>query len=1039
MGAENAASAGAVEAKPSILLYGREELLQLRPHDVSLPRTLRKVIFSLKIWLPKHAATPHVYKHPSTVASTNRCANVIKVRIQRHVSPVFFPIKIGFMNVQSANDKSDDILSLRRDRGIDVLLLCETWHDSDSVFIRRLRSDGMRVIERARHRLRADMRTNHGGVVIAASNSIRLQPINVGGPRTTFEHVCGRVSSRGQSCVILVAYRPGSAAVCNTFFDELSDILSHLATFDSPVIVAGDFNIHLQRADDPHSHRFVDTLAMYGLQSRVQSVTHDRGGWLDVVATRIDLPAPSVDVLDPGFSDHRLLQWTSHLHLPAPSYRQVTSRPWRNIDIVSFNTMLNQSSITAIYDGGVDNADTMANVYNCELKSIADVVAPERLLTIRRRRSDPWYDAECAKSKCRCRQLERQARRSAASEDIKLAWKAQQREYRSLLSRKRTSFWSETIDSLQCNPRRMWRVIDDLFGRSDCASRTTQLTADDFSRFFDTKVAGVRDSTASAPPPTFTVCPPSCRLDALRTVTEADVVSLINTLNNKQCDLDPIPTRLLKDYAASLAPLVTRLLNASLSSGHVPDALKSAYVVPRLKKPDVDIEDVKNYRPISNLPVLSKLLERVVAKQLVDYLNLCGLMPRLQSAYRAAHSTETALTKITSQILAALDNGDLTALALLDLSAAFDTVDHQILLQRLNVSFGVRGVALDWFRSYLVGRKQYVKYGGRCSSTTTLQYGVPQGSILGPILFILYTADLVGLIEDHGLSPHLYADDTQILGSCRPSDTAVLRRSMEVCFADVASWMSANRLQLNATKTEIIWNSSLRRTNQVPSNSFDLGSDTVYPVKSVRDLGLYLDTTMSMRDHITRLTALCFGVLRQIRCVRRCLSSQARKSLVTCFIFARLDYCNAMFAGLPRCDVDRLQAVQNAAVRLIAGARRYDHVTPLLRDSHWLPVAQRIQFKLAIMVFKCLNNTTPEYLRNLLMPAASASSSEMRLRSGDSLVLFVPRTNSKTGDRSFVVAGPRTWNSLPHHIRACTSLAIFKKQLKTHLFKIAFN
>ena len=164
-----------------------------------------------------------------------------------------------------------------------------------------------------------------------------------------------------------------------------------------------------------------------------------------------------------------------------------------------------------------------------------------------------------------------------------------------------------------------------------------------------------------------------------------------------------------------------------------------------------------------------------------------GLLPQLQSAYRAAQSTEPALLKVTSDTLSALDKGDLVALTLLDLSAAFDCVDHDILLRRMHVSYGISGVALNWFRSYLVGRKQHVRYGGRCSKTSFVEYGVPQGSILGPILVIMYTADLVVLIQQQTLQPHLYADDTQIVGSCRPTSDHIttLRHRIELNVADV--------------------------------------------------------------------------------------------------------------------------------------------------------------------------------------------------------------------------------------------------------------
>ena len=176
----------------------------------------------------------------------------------------------------------------------------------------------------------------------------------------------------------------------------------------------------------------------------------------------------------------------------------------------------------------------------------------------------------------------------------------------------------------------------------------------------------------------------------------------------------------------------------------------------------LDPADVSSYRPISNLSVVSKLLERLVAKQLVGYLTASGLLPKLQSAYRAHHSTETAVLKVMTNILRALDSGNLAVLTSLELSAAFDTVDHATLLRRLIVTSGLDGAVLSWFRSYLSGRTQFVRCGSSKSAPATLSCGVPQGSVLGPILFLLYTADLLGIIEHHDLIPHLYADDTQI-------------------------------------------------------------------------------------------------------------------------------------------------------------------------------------------------------------------------------------------------------------------------------------
>jgi len=237
---------------------------------------------------------------------------------------------------------------------------------------------------------------------------------------------------------------------------------------------------------------------------------------------------------------------------------------------------------------------------------------------------------------------------------------------------------------------------------------------------------------------------------------------------------DPLSTRLLKDNIDLLAPFITTLLNKSVSAGMFPALFKSAYITPRLKKASLDPADTKSYRPISNLPVLSKTLERLVAHQLVKHLDLWRLLPNLQSTYRAHRSTETAVLRVLSDILDALDRGDFAVLTLLDLSAAFDTVDHTTLLRRLQTTYSITGTALVWFASYLHERKLSVWYRGFSSTSSSLLCGVPQGSVLGPILFLLYTADLLGLIEGMDLHPHLYADDTQIYGFCAPDEASAL-------------------------------------------------------------------------------------------------------------------------------------------------------------------------------------------------------------------------------------------------------------------------
>ena len=248
---------------------------------------------------------------------------------------------------------------------------------------------------------------------------------------------------------MLLIYRPGGCAVETTFFSELADLLDKLISSVDPVLIVGDFNIRLDRPNDPASRRLRELFASYGLSCRVSSPTHDRGGLVDVVATRADMPI-SVDVIDPGFSDHRLLRWSCSLQKSAPVYETSTYRPWQRLDVDRFRDELRRSALCC--DVTSTDVNTLAEQYDAELTTILDRILPLRTSTRRRRPSDPWFDNDCrnARPKRRYRKLERHAKRSASDAS---AWKQQRRVYRHLVSQKREAFWQNLIAQQSRTPR----------------------------------------------------------------------------------------------------------------------------------------------------------------------------------------------------------------------------------------------------------------------------------------------------------------------------------------------------------------------------------------------------------------------------------------------------------------------------------------------------------------------------------------------------------------------------------------------------------
>ena len=342
-------------------------------------------------------------------------------------------------------------------------------------------------------------------------------------------------------------------------------------------------------------------------------------------------------------------------------------------------------------------------------------------------------------------------------------------------------------------------------------------------------------------------------------------MTFIQAAPNKSCDLDPLPTSLLKECIDLFAPFLTKLFNLSLINSTVPRLFKVAHITPIVKKPGLDPDQSENYRPISNLPFLSKVRERVVFSQIEHYLNACNLLPRHQSAYRKFHSTETLLARVVSDLISDASNGKHTLLAMLDLSAAFDTVDHTILIQRLSLTFGINETALQWFSSYLSERFQSVHFAGNTSPSTPVLCDVPQGSVLGPLLFLLYIADIGSIASRHHFNSHSFADDTQLYLSGNPKDAQFLRSSIVACINEITKWCAANKLKLNPNKTEFLWSATARRQNQLDTTPIDLSDGNIRPSKSVRDLGVMIDSQLSFAQHVSSIACKCYSELRRIK------------------------------------------------------------------------------------------------------------------------------------------------------------------------------
>ena len=585
----------------------------------------------------------------------------------------------------------------------------------------------------------------------------------------------------------------------------------------------------------------------------------------------------------------------------------------------------------------------------------------------------------------------------------------------------------------------LFKVVDSLLHRKTSvlpSHTSSQVLADDFSNFFHNKIETIRNELdmngAQHLDDTMSV-PIQSTLETLQPLTEVEVLKIVRGSSSASCSLDPIPTYLVKECLSELITPITNIVNLSLSTGIFPSKMKAALVRPLIKKPSLDADQLKNYRPVSNLAFISKVIERAINLRLNSYMINNKLWEPMQSAYKPGHSTETALLCVSNDIIRSLDCKKPVLLVLLDLSAAFDTVDHSKLLSRLQHRVGITGTTLNWFASYLKDKSQQVVAGGSLSDTILLVWGVPQGSVLGPILFSIYSSPIADIARKHRVNIHMYADDCQLYLSCDlPTSMADSVSRLEACITDIRVWMKMNKLKLNDSKTEFMVLSSSRTRNTLSDVTVTIGNDTVGTSNSARNLGVIWDSSLNMLPHINRVIQLSFLQLRNITAMKHSLTHDALEKVIHSFITSRLDYGNASLYGLPDIAIKRLQRIQNSAARVLSGTRRFDSISPVLKRLHWLPIRQRVAFKILLITHKVLHDTGPTYLKDLLRPRHTRA-----LR--DTNRLYVPRSSTKSyGDRAFSIAAPVLWNSLPPDIRDIDNINSFKRAIKTFLFNKAF-
>ena len=887
---------------------------------------------------------------------------------------------------------------------------------------------------------------HNGGVGVYIKEQYKARKIKIDYNQDQPEMIFVEIEVRNNKILVGVIYK--SPSVRYGIFSEIEEIIAYITTKYTHVILLGDYNINFLNKGSGEVNYFTSHIlqpfALEQIVTQPTRITDKTKTLIDLVLVNSPQNVNTTGVAAfPGFSDHSMVYLSYSLKRPKFVPKKIIRRDFRNFSSEDFNKEVETAPWGNLYAIQQDteltpeeNVDNQVTVLENLLGDIINRHAPMREILIKKPVIASWMNDDITKLMDTRDSYKEKFDRTQDMNFYNIYKNLKNQVNHAIRKAKITEF-NENLNSKIKNAKKFHEQLKrhNVVNSKKNENNTCSFKPDDLNKCFAANNNATVNNELleneinrimqSAIPEYFD----------FREVTELEVKKVVKSLKTNACGVDGISSFFIKTSIEYSVHAITEIINCSIKHKHFPVRWKKAKIKPIPKIPEP--MTLKDFRPISLLVAFSKIIEKLIANQMKEYLFGNHLMDDFQSAYRIKHSTTTALLDITDKTYKALDRSEVIVLVLLDYSKAFDCANHRLMNAKLK-ALGFKQAALDWINSYLSGRSQQVFTESGESSWIYLINGVPQGSILGPLLFTILVNDICQAL--HFCHYHLYADDTQIYITCKIEDLPRIIEQINADLERIALFSLSNCLNINEGKSKYIIigsKNNIAKLKETALPPITMNNKIIERVTEIRNLGVTFDETMSWDKHISNIVSIAYGKLRLAYRHIQFLTPDSRQAVVESYVLSQFNYCDVILQNITTQLSDKIQKVQNSCVRFIFNLKKYDHISPYLKELNILKMENRRLSHALSLVHNIVNGRAPKYLINRVMYNHNVHAHVTRFR--DSIV--IARTRNNYGHHRFFVKMCKTYNDVTKILKLNRNISTyaFKKKIKKYFLDKQFT